>query len=448
MTKNSIIYMKKIIFTILAVITLSPIGVLAQGKYGADSANCIKYLSYYKEYFKQKSYDEALPNWRKAYSSCPPSANQYILLDGSTLMRRLIIKNANNKEYKKQLIDTLLTLHDLRVQYYPKYAVTARNNKGIDMNNFITDDPQRLYDGYSEIIAANKTNTNPTLYLYNFSAALDLFKAGKLDSEKILELYEEMNSGLEKVKVDTETDKEKLEKVKEDLQTLFVTSKIASCEQLIALFTPRYEADPDNLELVSNIVRLMNTSEGCIDNDLYLNAVTSMHKLNPNSNSAYFLYKLNAARNNAEDAVKYLEEAIASEETDELKDGEYLYELATYCYKTGQVVKSYNLAQKAASLNPDFAGKSYFLMGTIWTGLPCSGNEIDKSARYWVACDWFNKAKAADPSLAEESNKLINFCAGYFPQKAEAFMYDILDGQSYSVSCGGLSATTVVRTKK
>ena len=82
--------------------------------------------------------------------------------------------------------------------------------------------------------------------------------------------------------------------------------------------------------------------------------------------------------------MKYLEEAIASEETDGLKDGEYLYELATYCYKNNQAVKSYELAQRAASLNPEFVGKSYFLMGTIWTGLPCSGNEIDKSARYWV----------------------------------------------------------------
>ena len=38
----------------------------AQGKYGADSAECIKYLSYYKEYYKQKDYDDALRNWRKA----------------------------------------------------------------------------------------------------------------------------------------------------------------------------------------------------------------------------------------------------------------------------------------------------------------------------------------------------------------------------------------------
>ena len=42
----------------------------AQGKYGKDSAQCIRYLSYYKEYFKQKNYDDALPNWRKAYNIC------------------------------------------------------------------------------------------------------------------------------------------------------------------------------------------------------------------------------------------------------------------------------------------------------------------------------------------------------------------------------------------
>ena len=34
----------------------------AQGKFGPDSAECIKYLSYYTEYYKQKNYDSALPH--------------------------------------------------------------------------------------------------------------------------------------------------------------------------------------------------------------------------------------------------------------------------------------------------------------------------------------------------------------------------------------------------
>ena len=55
--------MKKITFVLLAVaMALLGTKASAQGKYGADSAECIKYLSYYVEYYKNKNYDEALPN--------------------------------------------------------------------------------------------------------------------------------------------------------------------------------------------------------------------------------------------------------------------------------------------------------------------------------------------------------------------------------------------------
>ena len=104
--------MKKIVFAILTLtMVMTGTEVFAQGKYGADSANCIIYLSYYKEYFKQKNYDEALPNWRKAYSICPPTANQTMLVDGTTLMRRLIAKNAK-WIYDNCAIGTAVTIYE------------------------------------------------------------------------------------------------------------------------------------------------------------------------------------------------------------------------------------------------------------------------------------------------------------------------------------------------
>ena len=46
--------MKKIIVVFATVaMMLGSSNVFAQGKFGADSAECIKYLSYYSEYFKQ-----------------------------------------------------------------------------------------------------------------------------------------------------------------------------------------------------------------------------------------------------------------------------------------------------------------------------------------------------------------------------------------------------------
>ena len=58
-----------------------------------------------------------------------------------------------------------------------------------------------------------------------------------------------------------------------------------------------------------------------------------------------------------------------------------------------------------------------------------------------------NKAKAADPSLTDEANRFISQYSVYFPETAEAFMYDITKGQSYTVVCGSMRATTTVRTR-
>ncbi|MBQ1747975.1 MAG: hypothetical protein II041_04735 [Bacteroidales bacterium] len=88
------------------------------------------------------------------------------------------------------------------------------------------------------------------------------------------------------------------------------------------------------------------------------------------------------------------------------------------------------------------------LIGTIWAASPCGGDEIAKRAKFWVATDYMQRAKAKDPSLADECNRNIARYSAYFPKAEDAFMYDIVNGQSYSVSCNGMSASTTVRTIK
>ncbi|MBS7273670.1 MAG: hypothetical protein KIG45_01205 [Bacteroidales bacterium] len=436
-----------LVFAIFAALFLGN-NLFAQGKYGADSAECIKYLSYYKEYYKQKAYDEAVPSWRKAYSICPATSSQNLLIDGTTLVRRLITKNAKNAQYKQALIDTLLTLHDTRAQYYPKYAVTAMNNKGTDMSNYIKDDSKRLFDGYEQIIEANKDQTKATLLLFDLQAVIDLYSQGQVDAETVINIYQRNNDILESMNPKNDAEKEQNSNVKNDMGSLFAASKVASCDELIALYTPRYEADPDNLALATSIVKTMNITDDCNSNDLFLKAVTTMYKLEPSAASAYYLYKLHAAKSNVDDAIRYMEEAINSEETDAEKDNEYKYELATFCFKNGQNIKAYENASAVAESSTTLNGKAYFLIANIWGAVRCGGDEIAKRAPYWVACDYLNKAKAADPTLAEEANRMIGQYSAYFPQAAEAFMYDITNGQSYTVSCGGLRATTTVRTTK
>ncbi|MBP5235130.1 MAG: hypothetical protein J6Z20_04005 [Bacteroidales bacterium] len=444
--------MRKIVLIAFAAVLMLIGGNLAsaQSKYGtgADSAECIKYLSYYAEYYKQKNYDSAIPNWRMAYKICPPQARQSIFVDGAVLVRRLIAKNSRNKEYRQALIDTLMTLHDTRIQYYPKYAVAANNAKGADLTNYYKDNNEVLYNELGKIIAANGDNTTPSFYMVNFTSAVALYQEGKLEADVIMDLYEKNIAALDKVTPKDEKEAEKIADFKTTIENNFISSRVASCENLLELFTPRYEANPDDLALVSKIALMMSKAENCTDNELYLKAVTSMYNLDPSAKSAYYLFRLHASRNNVNEASKYMEEALAFPDLDNASAADYNYQYATFCVKNGLGAKGFSAAQKAMELDETYAGKCYFLMGTIWGTTSCGGDEISRRAPYWVACDYMAKAKAADPSLTEDCNRMISQYSVYFPQTAEAFMYDLTNGQSYTVSCGGMRATTTVRTQK
>ena len=450
--------MKKLLTLIMPVLVLMPCA-SAQDKYGAtpeQSQNCKLYLSYYSEDYKvfkrdqknEQTFNDVVRHWRQAYETCPVTANQTMLVDGTALMRKLISKNSKNVLYKEALVDTLMMLHDQRIQNYPKYAVTARNNKGLDVANYIKNDEKRAYAEYTAIVEANGNQTKPNILLFWLNSAIDLFKVGTISEEEVLDVYEKGTTILESAQPANETESEMIEKTKTDFGNLFVTSKVASCETIINLFEPRLAENPNDGELAGKIVKIMASAEDCMDNKLFLNAATAMYKANPNASSAYFLYKLNVQAGNIDEALKYIEESING--SDAQQQAEYLYEEATVCYKAGKTIKAVGAAQSAAAKDAagTVKGKAYFLIANIWAANKCSGNEIESRTNFWVAVDYLQKAMAADPSLAADAKKNIAQFSTYFPATADAFMYDLKDGAPYEVSCGGLKASTVVRTQK
>ena len=173
-----------------------------------------------------------------------------------------------------------------------------------------------------------------------------------------------------------------------------------------------------------------------------------MHRLDPSSSSAYFLYRIYSNKGDVENALKFIKEAIDSEDSDTMQDAQYYYEAAAFAFKNANNAVAFDFANKAAELDPSLSGKSYMLIGTIWGSLVCQGNDIERRAPYWVAVDYLLKAKRADATLAGEADKLIAQYRQYYPQAAEAFMYDLNEGDSYTVSCGGMRALTTVKTQQ
>ncbi|MBO4340832.1 MAG: tetratricopeptide repeat protein [Bacteroidales bacterium] len=440
--------MKKFSFIILTVLAVfgGQFKVSAQGKYGADSAQCLLYLSYYQEYWKQKNYDSALPNWRKAYAVCPATASQNMFIHGTRLMTRQLDK-IKDPELRSSIIDTILTLQDQRMATYPKKRIEIMNNKGQYMINYRGSDSKYIYENLGNLVSILGPQSSGSILVNLLQSGIALYRENELTADDVIALYDKVSDAISNATAKSDAEAEDNAKAKATIESIFADSKVASCDNLIAIFGPRYEADPENLSLVSNIVKLMNNAEDCSSNDLYLKAVTSMYKLDPSYRSAYALFRLNSARGNIAEAASYLENAIADPESDEAVDAQYYYELALFAYKNGLRGKAYEAARKAVDLDKGYAGKAYLIIGNLWASSTCTG-EVDKYARFWAATDFFQKARSADPSIADDAAASISSVSRYYPEASEIFMYDLTAGQSYTVSCGGMTASTTVRVSR
>ena len=437
--------MKKITLLLFAVMAaFASQTVVAQDKYGSgpEREECMKYLSYYSEYYKQSNFDSALPNWRKAYSFCPPTASENMFIHGTSLMTRLY-NQVKDADHKKAIVDTM---QDQRMAAYPKRRVSILNNKGQYMINYRNSDAAYIYNNLNAIVDELGPQANGSLLVNLLQATITMYRENQLAADDVIAMYDKVAANVEGATAKNAKEEEDNAKAKAAIESIFADSKVASCENLIAIFGPRYEADPENLALVSNIVKLMNSAEDCASNDLYLKAVTSMYKLDPSYRSAFGLYRLNAARGNVADAAKYLEEAIASPESDDATDAQYYYEMAAFSYKNGMRGKAAEAARKAVDLDNGYAGKAYLILGNLWASATC-GETVDKWARYWAAADYYQKARNADPSVADEAASSLGSVSRYYPEASEAFMYDLTKGQSYTVSCSGMTATTTVRVQ-
>ena len=421
--------------------------VFGQGRYGADSAECIKYLSFYQQYVKQNNLEDAAPNWRKAIKFCPPTASQNMLLDGMKIMRKEINQFRNNPIRKKELVDTLMMLHQMRIDTYPNYATTAKTNKAVDMMNYAEPGTEmHVYNALGEALDAAKAKSNTTVAVRYLDYAIQLYKAGRLMDSDVFSAFEKSVETLELVKAAKPS--KMVDDAIADVESLFAGSGVASCENLVTVFQPRYEASPEDETVLSNIVTLFS-STGCTQEDLFLQAVEGLYKVDPSSNSAHLLFQLySSLPDGGDQAVKYMNEAIAFEDSDAEKDAEYYFELATYLFSKLDRKADAAAAAKKAAESATWQARAYFLLGTIWSTVKCDGNPSESRAQFWVATDYMLKAKNTDATMAGEVDKQIATYRQYYPLQSDAFMYDIVDGDRFQVNCNGMNETTTVRTQK
>jgi len=441
--------------TLFAANTFAQKGVEDGSQYGhgEDSVRCLRNLSLFSEYVKQKSYADAIPSWEIAFNECP-SSHVKIYTDGIKIMEYRI-KKEKDEAKKEQLFQLLLKVYDQRIKYFgdsKKYGEDyIMGAKALTLLKYKKTEPeaQKLAKEWLEkSIAGSKNTTQGAILAAYMTNTVALYRGSFVGAEDVVKSYitvSDITSAQITASKKAE-DKAELTSLKEDLEKVFASSGAADCETIEKIFGPQLAENKANLDWLKLVNKLLARAN-CEDAQLLYDVSESLHVIEPSSSSAYGLARMYLKSQDLDKAVEYYNEAISLEEEADQK-GTFYYQLGLIKFNQGKLTESRTMAQKAIELKENW-GDPYILIGNLYaTSAKSFGTkEFEHKTAYWAAVDQFIKAKSIDESVAAKANELIGIYSKYFPGTEEIFFEGKAEGDSYSVG-GWIGVTTKVRAKK
>ncbi|KOH42858.1 tetratricopeptide repeat protein [Sunxiuqinia dokdonensis] len=410
-------------------------------------------LSMYDQFYKQDDYESALEPWRKVYYKYPKSTlNLYI---HGAKMYETFIENASDWKEKNVLIDSLMSVYERRITYFNQEGY-IKGRQGTDLLKFklanenLDDDQLKsiLKEGYSlleQSIEMEKKQTEAAVLVVFMQATKRLFLMGELPKDKVASNYQKVSDIINNY-LKEEPDSEKYTTSKELVDGLFQTSGAADCEALIALYEPQFEEISKDVDELKKMLRILERRD-CTDSQLFATASDKLYSLDPSAEAAFNMARLFVKRDQFERAKEYYNNAIEAETDKELL-AKYYYELGLFIFaKEHDFQKSRNLARKAIENNPSL-GRAYILLGDIYAQYSKHYGETDTEhlSLYWLAIDYYQKAKRVDPEVFTQANEKINIYKQYFPNKETLFFEGLTEGESYKIG-SWINETTTVRVK-
>ncbi|MBC8266010.1 MAG: tetratricopeptide repeat protein [Flavobacteriales bacterium] len=424
-------------FGVLFSVLLLAGSVQSQSKYGEDSVNCVTNLSLYREYYKQKNYDDAIKPWRWVYNNCPSSSGN-IYKNGPTLFKDLMKKNPENKN---AYIDTMMMIYDKRIQYFGKQGFVL-GRKGADLIKYKPSSFELAHSILSKSLELQGNNSDAGALAAYFKATTLMEGNKKLDKQAVLESYAKVAEIIDYNLVNNPKKEKYYTQASEIIESLF--APYANCEDLIGIFSTKFKNTTEDIDLLKRITRLLAIKE-CIENQLYFDAATRLHELSPSAISASNMGKLNITKKKYSQAIDYFKQAVELEQEGKTK-AKYYLELADAYRISGTYSTARSMAYKSVELRPDW-GEPYISIANIYASSvkKCGSTDFEKATIYWLVVDKFIKAKTVDSSITAKANKSIATYSKFFPNTEQCFFQGIESGQTYKVECW-INENTKVRT--
>ena len=435
--------MKNAILLLISLFSVTTVAnpIFSEGKFGTDSIECVKNISVYREFVKQKNYADAVSPWRWAYLNCP-KATKNLYVDGTKIFKYLIKNAKGNRPLQLALADSLMTMYDQRMTFFGQDGYVL-GLKGGDMLKL---QPENLEDAFGllqQSVQMQGSKSKATALAAYFQAASKKFESGTFTKSDVLEVYSivadhidyNINKGGKSQKFYSQA-AEKVEK-------LFVP--FATCEDLVKMFDAKYAETPDDLGLLKRITKVLDKKD-CTDASVYFTAARKLHEVEPTAFSAYSMGNLSLKKNKSSDAIAYYKQAIELALNSD-KKANYLYGLAKAYFLAGSYQTARSKAYEALELNAVW-GKPMILIGEIYaaSASSCGSNLFEQGMVYSAAIDKFIQAQRIDDNIEDIANRKIATYSKYLPSNEDAFFSGAKEGSTFQVGCW-INESTKVRLK-
>ncbi|MFI3266136.1 MAG: enzyme of heme biosynthesis [Rikenellaceae bacterium] len=412
--------------------------------YGADSAsrvrNALNY-NYLSDKYKARDYDGAIELLSDLMVQAP-KISQNIYIYGINIYRTKIAGSKSVAE-RNTYVDSLMTVYDKRAENYGDNAERGKGYimtlKALDFLNYKPTDRDGIRDLFCAAIEESGSTIDPNAVAAYFNAATTDYKNMVIETEFYLNEYDRLTTVF-----DGMAESDDLTKSKETFEALFIGSGAADCTNLEKLFRPRFEATPEDTVMLAKAVSLMTRNQ--CTGDLVTEMGEAYYAVSPSATTAMLLASAFEEKQNYEKSRQYLTEAIAVE-TDPTQKANLAMRIAGSELGAGNAREAADFARQAIEINPE-SGYAYLILANAY-GMgsnSCSG--FDSQAVSWLVVDLLGKAKtllADDAKQVETINELISSYYQRFPSDEECFFRNLSNGSSFSVRCGWISGSTLVR---
>ena len=218
--------------------------------------------------------EEAYPYWKQIVANCPKQSKN-LYNNGANIMRVMIAK-AKDQAERDAYVDELMHMYDVRIATYgegPKW--TAK--KAMDLQEILKNDGlERYYTLYDQAVKMEGDLEAGYLVKY-MEATIDYVRSGKAEPTLVVDNYD-----IASEKLDAELEKNIDDSVKAATIRGYIAgveaafSPYATCDQLVEIYGKKFEADPENIDLLKKITGILKKKR-CIDQPLFFSATENLY---------------------------------------------------------------------------------------------------------------------------------------------------------------------------